>query len=115
VRRAPAPAKINLALVVGPRRDDGRHDVTTVLQKIDLGDRIAVRRSTRLNVGGYAGDTLVRTAVQALAEAADVKPTVTLESDTGRRNDGNSDRAHEAPSKMTEHIIPCRSGQSPFV
>ena len=33
--RAPAPAKINLALVVGPMREDGKHEVLTVLQRID--------------------------------------------------------------------------------
>ena len=37
--RAPAPAKVNLALVVGPLRDDGKHEVLTVLQRIDLVDR----------------------------------------------------------------------------
>jgi 4-diphosphocytidyl-2C-methyl-D-erythritol kinase len=30
VRRAPAPAKINLALVAGPLREDGKHEVVTV-------------------------------------------------------------------------------------
>jgi len=40
MNRAPAPAKINLALVVGPKRDDGYHEVATVLQRIDLADRI---------------------------------------------------------------------------
>ena len=39
MNRAPAPAKINLALVVGPLRDDGRHEVATVLQRVDLADR----------------------------------------------------------------------------
>ena len=39
-RRAPASAKLNLALVVGPRRDDGKHEVATVLQRLDLGDRV---------------------------------------------------------------------------
>ena len=34
--RARATAKINLALVVGPRRADGKHEVATVLQRIDL-------------------------------------------------------------------------------
>ena len=43
VSRAPATAKINLALVVGPRRDDGKHEVATVLQRIDLADRVATR------------------------------------------------------------------------
>ena len=40
--RAPAPAKINLALVVGPARADGKHEVATVLQRIDLADRVAI-------------------------------------------------------------------------
>ena len=40
--RAPAAAKINLALVVGPTRDDGKHEVLTVLQRIDLVDRIEI-------------------------------------------------------------------------
>ena len=31
---APAPAKINLALVVGPRREDGKHEVVTVMQRV---------------------------------------------------------------------------------
>ena len=36
--RAPAPAKINVALVVGPLRHDHKHEVATVLQRIDLAD-----------------------------------------------------------------------------
>ena len=31
-----APAKINLALVVGPTRDDGLHEVATIMQRVDL-------------------------------------------------------------------------------
>jgi 4-diphosphocytidyl-2C-methyl-D-erythritol kinase len=40
VNRASASAKINLALVVGPRRDDGLHEVVSILPRIDLSDRI---------------------------------------------------------------------------
>lgn len=72
--RAPAPAKLNLALVVGPRREDGKHEVTTVLQRIDLGDRVAVEPARRLEVRGYRDDTLVRTALENLAEAAGAEP-----------------------------------------
>lgn len=72
--RAPAPAKINLALVVGPARGDGRHDVTTVLQRIDLCDRIELAPSDRLAVDGFADDTLVRDALTALGQAAGVDP-----------------------------------------
>ncbi len=38
-----APAKINLALVVGPPRPGGKHEVTTVLQRVGLADRIDAR------------------------------------------------------------------------
>jgi 4-diphosphocytidyl-2-C-methyl-D-erythritol kinase len=74
VRRAPAPAKINLALVVGPRRDDGKHEVATVLQRIDLGDRVAIAPAQRLTVTGFAEDTLVRDALLELARSAGVTP-----------------------------------------
>jgi 4-diphosphocytidyl-2-C-methyl-D-erythritol kinase len=69
VRRAPAPAKINLALVVGPRRGDGRHAVTTVLQRLDLCDRIALEPAPAVSVSGFRGDSLVTEALRALARA----------------------------------------------
>ena len=74
VRRAPASAKLNLALVVGPRRADGKHEVATVLQRLDLGDRVALSPAPRLTVDGYPGDTLVRQALEELAAAARVEP-----------------------------------------
>jgi 4-diphosphocytidyl-2-C-methyl-D-erythritol kinase len=74
VRRAPAPAKINLALVVGPTRDDGKHEVLTVLQRIDLVDRIELHESAELRIEGFEGDTLVRTALTELARTAVVEP-----------------------------------------
>ena len=74
MNRAPATAKLNLALVVGPRRDDGRHELATVLQRIDLADRIAVEPARELSVKGFAEDTLVRGALQELAAAAGAEP-----------------------------------------
>jgi 4-diphosphocytidyl-2-C-methyl-D-erythritol kinase len=74
VRRAPAPAKVNLALVVGPSREDGKHEVATVLQRIDLGDRVAIAAAPSLEVRGFRADTLVREALAALAAAAGVEP-----------------------------------------
>jgi 4-diphosphocytidyl-2-C-methyl-D-erythritol kinase len=71
---APAPAKQNLALVVGPRREDGKHEVATVLQRIDLGDRVTIAAAPSLQVTGFASDTLVRDALAALAAAAGVEP-----------------------------------------
>jgi len=72
--RAPAPAKINLALVVGPPRDDGKHEVLTVLQRIDLVDRIELDEAPELRVYGFAEDTLVGTALRELAARAGVEP-----------------------------------------
>jgi 4-diphosphocytidyl-2-C-methyl-D-erythritol kinase len=72
--RAPAPAKINLALVVGPPRDDGKHEVLTVLQRIDLVDRIDLVPAPELRVEGFEGDTLVSGSLRELARAADPEP-----------------------------------------
>jgi 4-diphosphocytidyl-2-C-methyl-D-erythritol kinase len=70
VKRAPAAAKINLALVVGPQRADGRHELVTVYQRIALSDRLAVDRSPALHVEGFSGDTLVRNALEALSDGS---------------------------------------------
>lgn len=64
---APAPAKINLALVVGPLRADGKHELLTVYQRVDVCDRIAVEPAPMTTIEGFAGDTLVRDALTALA------------------------------------------------
>jgi 4-diphosphocytidyl-2-C-methyl-D-erythritol kinase len=71
--RAPATAKLNLALVVGRPRDDGKHEVTTVYQRLDLADRVAVSPVARLRVTGFPDDTLVRRALEELAAAAGLR------------------------------------------
>ena len=72
--RAPATAKLNLALVVGPARDGGKHEVTTVLQRLALADRIEIRHAPGLTVEGFSHDTLVRAALTDLALEAGVRP-----------------------------------------
>ncbi|HKI92455.1 MAG TPA: hypothetical protein VJ986_09135, partial [Gaiellaceae bacterium] len=64
----------NLALVVGPTRDDGKHEVLTVYQRISLADRIDLEPAARLAVEGFPEDTLVRGALEAVAAAAGVEP-----------------------------------------
>jgi 4-diphosphocytidyl-2-C-methyl-D-erythritol kinase len=64
----PAPAKINLALVVGPVRDDGKHEVATVYQRVDLGDRVSVEPAERTTVSGFP-DTIVASALAQLPGA----------------------------------------------
>jgi 4-diphosphocytidyl-2-C-methyl-D-erythritol kinase len=74
VSRATATAKLNLALVVGPTRPDGKHEVATVLQRVALCDRVRVEPATRLSVRGFAEDTLVGDALRRLATEAGVAP-----------------------------------------
>jgi 4-diphosphocytidyl-2-C-methyl-D-erythritol kinase len=74
VKRIPAAAKINLALVVGPLREDGKHEIATVMQRIDLCDAVEVGPAESLIVDGFRKDTIVRAALERLASAAGVEP-----------------------------------------
>ncbi len=69
-----APAKLNLALVVGPLRENGKHELATVFQRIALADRIELEPAPALEVDGFAADTIVRSTLEALAERAGVEP-----------------------------------------
>jgi 4-diphosphocytidyl-2-C-methyl-D-erythritol kinase len=44
------PAKVNLQLSVGPRRDDGYHDLVTVFHAVSLFDEVTVRPAERTTV-----------------------------------------------------------------
>jgi 4-diphosphocytidyl-2-C-methyl-D-erythritol kinase len=70
-----APAKINLALVVGPLRADRKHEVATVLQRVDLADELTLEPADELRVTGFADDTLVSRALEAVAAAAGIEPS----------------------------------------
>ena len=61
-----APAKINLALVVGPSTDSGKHELVTIYQRVDLADRLRVEPAAATTVTGFAEDMLVRAALDAL-------------------------------------------------
>lgn len=110
MRRIPAPAKINLALVAGPLRPDGKHEITTVLQRVDLGDRVAIEPSgVGLVVDGFAGDTIVHRALELLAEEAGVDPawraTITKRIPlTSGLGGGSSDAA--AALKLANETLP---------
>ena len=48
--------------------------MATVLQRVDLADRVAVAPAPRLRVDGFAADTLVARALARLADEAGVEP-----------------------------------------
>ena len=65
-----AGAKINLCLRVGRRRDDGYHDVATVIAALALGDDVKLEPAdaTRVDAPALAGgDTIVTRALGLLA------------------------------------------------
>ena len=74
MKRLPAAAKINLALLVGPAREDGLHELVTVMQRIDICDAVEVAPAQGLAVDGFRKDTIVRAALERLAAAAGVEP-----------------------------------------
>jgi 4-diphosphocytidyl-2-C-methyl-D-erythritol kinase len=82
-----APAKVNLALHLRRRRDDGYHDLETVFAFTAFGDSLTVApgQGVSLRVAGeFAGaagqgpDNLVIRAALALADAAGVAPDAAL-------------------------------------
>ena len=68
MKRATANAKINLALLVGPKRPDGYHEIATVLERIDLADEVTLEDAEALSVTGFPEDTLVTRALELLAD-----------------------------------------------
>ncbi len=79
------PAKINLQLSVGVRRDDGYHDLATVFQAVSLYDDLTVTAARRLRVtitGDHAGGVpadetnLAVRAIVALAGRVGLNPDV---------------------------------------
>jgi 4-diphosphocytidyl-2-C-methyl-D-erythritol kinase len=72
---AKAFAKINLGLVVGAPRADGKHELVTVLQRIELHDDITLEPAAELTVEGFEGDTIVRATLESLAAAAGAEAT----------------------------------------
>jgi 4-diphosphocytidyl-2-C-methyl-D-erythritol kinase len=83
----PAPAKLNLFLRVLGRREDGYHDINSLVLPLTLADGVQARRSDRLVltvVGECAADVprseenLVVRAARALAEAVGSEPAASL-------------------------------------
>lgn len=62
-----APAKINVCLFVGPTRDDGRHELVSVMQSVSLADRLRLEPgegADAVECPGVDGDNLVATTIE---------------------------------------------------
>ncbi len=80
-----APAKINLHLAVGQRRDNGYHELSSTMQSVDLADTLVLRPAPAISVAfargrGFEGDLpeppdLVEQALALFAaEVPDARP-----------------------------------------
>ncbi|MDO9409232.1 4-(cytidine 5'-diphospho)-2-C-methyl-D-erythritol kinase [Patulibacter sp.] len=73
--RTVAPAKLNATLLVGPvRPDDGRHELTSVMQSLSLADDVALVPAPEggtdgVDCPGVTGDNLALDALRAFREA----------------------------------------------
>jgi 4-diphosphocytidyl-2-C-methyl-D-erythritol kinase len=73
--RALAPAKINLGLFVGPTRQDGRHELVSVMQSISLADELTLEQAPpdaerdEVTCSGVDGENLAARALELFREA----------------------------------------------
>jgi 4-diphosphocytidyl-2-C-methyl-D-erythritol kinase len=76
-----APAKLNLCLYLGPRRDDGLHELCSLFEPLALGDPIAVGEAERDEVvcPGVEGGNLAARALAALRERGWEGPPLRIE------------------------------------
>jgi 4-diphosphocytidyl-2-C-methyl-D-erythritol kinase len=70
--RTDACAKINLCLLLGPLRDDGYHEVMTVILPVELADSVSIGPSATADdevvCPGVEGDNLAATALKLFRE-----------------------------------------------
>lgn len=81
---ATAPAKLNLTLEVLGRRDDGYHEIRSVVQAIDLGDRLTFEAAGATEVsctmpGWNAEESLVMRAIDLASDENSRDLGVTIE------------------------------------
>ena len=76
-----APAKLNLCLFLGPRREDGLHELCSLFEPLALADSIEVAEADRDEVvcPGVEGENLAARALAALREGGWDAPPLRIE------------------------------------
>jgi 4-diphosphocytidyl-2-C-methyl-D-erythritol kinase len=79
--RAHAAAKLNLCLFLGPRRDDGLHELCSLFEPLALADTFEISAAERDEVfcAGVAGENLAARALAALRAADWDAPPLRIE------------------------------------
>ena len=80
-----AYGKINLILNVGGKRPDGRHDVLTVMQKVDVFDTVTVLKTDKNGITIDCDDKALATednlaykAAKAYFDASGIAPSISI-------------------------------------
>jgi 4-diphosphocytidyl-2-C-methyl-D-erythritol kinase len=78
-----APAKLNLCLYLGPRREDGLHELCSLFEPLALADLLSVAEAERDEVlcPGVEGENLAAVALAALREHGWERPSLRIEID----------------------------------
>jgi len=76
-----APAKLNLCLYVGPRRDDGLHEIRSVFEPLQLADELRIDDAEvdEVVIEGLEGPDLTERALRALRDRGWDAPPVRIE------------------------------------
>ena len=76
-----APAKLNLCLYVGPRRDDGLHEIRSLFEPLELADELRISEASEDQVicEGIERPDLTETALAALREHGWEGPPLRIE------------------------------------
>jgi 4-diphosphocytidyl-2-C-methyl-D-erythritol kinase len=76
-----APAKLNLCLYVGPRRDDGLHEIRSLFEPLELADELRITEADEDEVicEGIEAPDLTATALAALREQGWKGPPLRIE------------------------------------
>jgi 4-diphosphocytidyl-2-C-methyl-D-erythritol kinase len=83
--RLRAYAKVNLCLYVGERREDGRHELVTLFESVDLADELRIKPSSsgtdEVVCPRVPGPNLVQSALAGLRELGWAAPALRVEID----------------------------------
>jgi 4-diphosphocytidyl-2-C-methyl-D-erythritol kinase len=79
--RIQAPAKLNLCLFLGPRREDGLHELCSLFEPLSLADPIEVEEAAHDEVvcEGVEGDNIAAAALRGLRERGWASPPLRIE------------------------------------
>ena len=106
-----APGKVNLCLFLGPLREDGRHELVTVIESVSLADRLTISSAQcdRVHCPGVPEPNLVTTALAKLRANNWNGPPLNIEIDkrvpvAGGMGGGSADAA--ALLRAAQHLSP---------